>query len=148
MFRLCWKSQPRHQKGLCNQGAFWAADSRSGVIQGTVCLEAISRKRRNVDFSCLRMAKQNRFVRGVVRQAAGLIQVGEENTVLGILMRNCIGDTKLLVTTVIIDRATYLHLKNSGMMLKHSDAGCSDFHPVAVHLFIRNYLLNVNEFQS
>lgn len=63
-------------------------------------------------------------------------------------MRNCIGDTKLPVTTVIIDRATYLRLKNSGMMLKHSDAGCSHFHPVAVHLFIGNYLQNVNEFQS
>lgn len=33
-------------------------------------------------------------------------------------------------------------------MLKNSDAGCSHFHPVAVHLFIGNYLLNVNEFQS
>lgn len=76
MFRLCCESQPRHQKGPCNWGAFWAADSRSGVIQGTVCLEAISKKRRNVDFSCQRTAKQNRFVRGMVRQAAGLIQVG------------------------------------------------------------------------
>lgn len=55
MFRLCWKSQPRHQKAFAIREHF--GRQTFGVIQGTVCLEAISRKRRNVDFGCRRTAR-------------------------------------------------------------------------------------------
>lgn len=56
------------------------------------------------------------------KTSSGLNTSWLEKMVLKILMMNCTGDTKLLVTTVIIDRATYLCLKSPGMMQNQAAA--------------------------
>lgn len=120
MFRFCWKSQPRHREGLCHREALCALGRQTAGAVSSVAqfaLEQLAGRLRNVDFNCRRTAKQNRFMQGTVRQAGSRLNTGWlGNTVLKIFMRNCTGDTKLPVTTVIMDRATYLRLKSSGMM--------------------------------
>lgn len=128
MFRLCWQSQPRHQKGLCNREALGVLGRQTAGTVSSMAQFALKQLAgpRFLNEECwfqLQEESQTKEIYARYSKASSRLNTGWlENAVLKIFMRNCTGDTKLPVTTVIIDRATYLRLKSSGMMQKRAVA--------------------------